>query len=158
MTPLAAQKNLSLEIEVADDLPPTVVTDADRFNQILSNLMDNAIKFTDDGGVKVRLYRADAEHWALRVSDTGTGIPGDAQSHIFDAFWQVDGSSTRRVNRGVGLGLSIVRQLAEAMGGSIAVESEPGTGTTFTVTMPFARAAEQEGIHELPGADRGGQL
>jgi signal transduction histidine kinase len=156
MTPLAAQKNLSLEIEVADDLPPTILTDADRFNQILSNLMDNAIKFTDEGGVKVRLYRADAEHWALRVSDTGGGIPPDAQSRIFDAFWQVDGSSTRRVNLGVGLGLAIVRQLAEAMGGSIAVESEPGAGTAFTVTLPFAQAANQEGTHELPGAGRGG--
>jgi signal transduction histidine kinase len=158
MTPLAAQKHLSLDIEVAADLPPTVTIDADRFNQILSNLMDNAIKFTDEGGVKVRLYRADAEHWALRVSDTGTGIPKDAQPRIFDAFWQVDGSSTRRVNLGVGLGLSIVRQLAEAMGGSISVESEPGAGTTFTVTLPFAQSVEQESSHERPGADRGGQL
>jgi signal transduction histidine kinase len=155
MTPLAAQKNLTLEIDVDEHLPPTIMTDASRFNQILSNLLDNAIKFTDEGGVRVRLYRADEQHWALQVADTGSGIPRNAQSRIFDAFWQVDGSSTRRVNLGVGLGLAIVRQLADAMGGSIAVESEPGAGATFTVTLPFAHE-EQEGSHAVSSAGRGG--
>jgi two-component system sensor histidine kinase/response regulator len=83
------------------------------------------------------IERPDETHWCIRVSDTGRGIPKDAQNRIFEAFWQLDGSITREVNRGVGLGLSIVRQLATLLGGEITLESVPDQGATFTVTFPL---------------------
>jgi signal transduction histidine kinase len=140
MLPLAIRKELKLETEMSDDLPPSLCGDPQRLNQIVSNLVVNAIKFTDQGMVKVRLCRPDQTHWAIQVSDTGPGIPPEAQGRIFEAFWQVDGSATRKVSRGVGLGLSIVQQLTALMEGQVSVRSEFGSGSTFTVTLPIEAA------------------
>lgn len=135
--PLALRKKLDLASEVTPDFPPTVWGDVDRVRLILTNLVDNAIKFTEQGQVVVRLLNADAARWALQVADTGQGIPPEAQPHIFEPFWQVDGSPTRQSNRGVGLGLSIVKQMTGTMGGEITLNSQPGVGSTFTVTLPL---------------------
>src|SRR5690606_26594548 len=93
-----------------------------RLQQILTNLLENAIRFTERGTIAVTIERTGETHWAMRVSDTGRGIPAEMQSHIFEAFWQIDGSMTREVSRGVGLGLSIVRQLTALLGGEITLE------------------------------------
>jgi signal transduction histidine kinase len=146
--PLADQKGLQFVVEVADDLPDTVHIDPHRFNQILANLVGNAIKFTKAGAISVRLQRHNPEHWALEVTDTGAGIPDDALEHIFDAFWQADGSPTRDANRGVGLGLSIVKQLVGLMDGLIEVNSEVGSGTTFRVIFPIGSDCPPEAQQE----------
>jgi signal transduction histidine kinase len=104
--------------------------------QIVTNLVDNAVKFTTKGEVVVSVGPQEAARWMIEVRDTGSGIPTDALSRIFEAFWQVDGSVTREANRGVGLGLSIVHQLVERMGGQIQLESEVGKGSTFRVFLP----------------------
>jgi signal transduction histidine kinase len=137
MQPFAARKSLAFASKLGDNLPETLSGDPDRLNQILFNLVDNAIKFTDTGTISVSLLRHDDTHWAVEVSDTGLGIPDDAQARIFDAFWQVDGSATRRITHGVGLGLSIVKQITEKMSGSILLHSKSGVGSTFTVILPL---------------------
>jgi signal transduction histidine kinase len=137
LRPLTQAKGLKLTCETSPDLPPTLLGDPERLKQILSNLVGNAIKFTQEGGITVCFRRADSAHWALDVSDTGPGIPVQEQKHLFEAFWQGDGSLTRENGRGVGLGLSIVQQLTTAMNGQIQVKSEMGKGSTFTVTLPL---------------------
>jgi len=104
--------------------------------QILINLVGNAIKFTEKGSVHLRFYRPDADHWAMQVKDTGQGISKEAQTYIFDAFRQADSSYTRR-HTGSGLGLSIVKQLTELMGGDISVQSQLEQGSNFTVVFPI---------------------
>lgn len=151
--PLANNKGLALSWAVVEDTPQTVLIDPARFDQILMNLVDNAIKFTDHGSVEVQIYRADAGHWALKVADTGPGIPLDAQKHIFDTFWQADGSLTRTVNRGVGLGLSIVKKLVEMMGAEIRLNSQPDMGAVFTVIFPLAEVTEEPGYEHTKRAD-----
>jgi signal transduction histidine kinase len=108
-----------------------------RVHQILINVITNSIKYTDTGEIRVRLFMPDATHWTLQVSDTGVGIPKESLDHIFDPFWQMDDTKTRQAMLGVGLGLSIVKQLAELMRGEIKVVSEPEHGTVFTVTLPI---------------------
>jgi len=147
MKPLAGKKRLDLKTEITEDVPARLIGDHQRLNQILSNLVVNAIKFTDEGGIKVRVFCPDKIHWAFQVSDTGSGIPKEAQEKIFEAFWQVDGSSTRKVNRGVGLGLSIVSQLTNLMNGKITIDSEEGIGSTFTIILPI-ELPEGEQVHE----------
>ncbi|MBX3083083.1 MAG: HAMP domain-containing protein [Anaerolineae bacterium] len=137
VVPLAERKELKMTLEVDASVPAQIVSDSDRLKQIITNLCDNAIKFTASGQISVNLTKMDATHLLLTVKDTGRGIPKEALERIFDAFWQVDGSSTRDVNRGVGLGLSIVKQLVTAMNGMITVESELGKGTTFTIQLPM---------------------
>jgi signal transduction histidine kinase len=104
--------------------------------QILINLVNNAIKFTEAGKIQVHLYCPSPYCWAIKVSDTGSGIPSEAQDHIFEPFRQVDGSITRK-HGGAGLGLSIVKQLITLMEGQITLESELGRGSTFTVSFPL---------------------
>jgi len=133
---LAQSKGLELAYHIDDDVPATLSGDPQRLYQILSNLVGNAIKFTEEGTVQVHVYRPDEDHWALQVSDTGPGIPEEAQAYIFDPFRQVDGSITRE-HGGVGLGLSIVRQLTTLMKGQITLKSEVGRGSTFTVVLPL---------------------
>lgn len=108
---LAEQKGLQLTAEIAADVPPTLHGDVRRLELVLLNLTSNAIKFTPQGKVTVQIFRPDPEHWAIAVSDTGRGIAPEDQKHIFEPFWQIDGSMTRDANRGVGLGLSIVERL-----------------------------------------------
>jgi len=133
---LAEAKGLQLTSEIAPDVPETLNGDVLRLQQILFNLTGNALKFTERGSVQARIFLPDATHWALQVIDTGIGIPLESQSQIFAPFWQVDSSSTRQY-RGSGLGLSIIKQLTEIMKGEIAVQSEPGQGSTFTITFPL---------------------
>lgn len=136
MSLLAQSKQLTFTINIADELPAIIIGDSDRIEQIVMNLVDNAIKYTEQGSVSLRIYRPEADYWALTVTDTGAGITAEARSHIFEAFRQVDDSLTRR-HSGAGLGLAIVRQLARLMGGDIYLESEVGKGSVFTVLLPL---------------------
>jgi signal transduction histidine kinase len=133
---LAQQKGLTFDIEVDPSLPDTLYGDSDRITQIVINLLSNAFKFTENGGVKLELKREDSNpNWILRVTDSGVGIPPHAINYIFDEFRQVDGSS-RRVYGGTGLGLAIVRNLCLMMKGNVKVTSELNKGSVFTVTLP----------------------
>lgn len=137
MSVLAQAKHLTLTAEMAPDLPPSLRGDKKRLQQILLNLVGNAIKFTDQGGIRIYLYCPTPASWAMQVTDSGPGIPAEAQARIFEPFWQVDGSITRH-HDGAGLGLSIVKQLTHLMKGQITVESQVGRGTTFTVSFRLA--------------------
>jgi two-component system sensor histidine kinase/response regulator len=135
-------KGLELACLVPAGLPTALIGDPARLRQILTNLIGNAVKFTEKGEVGVRVDAVDADaasvFLAFEVSDTGIGIPPEKQRHIFDAFTQADSSTTRRYG-GTGLGLSIAKQLCEMMGGTIGLTSEPGRGATFRFTARFAR-------------------
>jgi signal transduction histidine kinase/CheY-like chemotaxis protein len=137
---VANEKGIELTRSVSDDVPRTVQGDATRLRQVLINLVGNAIKFTDQGGVSIQvvaLDRADDQvRIRIEVRDTGIGIPQEAIGGIFDPFRQVDGAMNRKVE-GTGLGLAIVRQLIEIMGGRIEVDSEVGRGSVFRVELPL---------------------
>lgn len=148
----AMDKGLTWSKSIPDDLPAPLKGDAAKLNQVLINLLDNAIKFTRDGGVEMRLTRLERqgkenEVWvAVEVSDTGKGISEENIDRIFNKFEQ-ENTSTRRVHGGSGLGLAISKQLIELQGGNISCESELGQGTTFRFELPFiheARAEEDE--------------
>jgi signal transduction histidine kinase/CheY-like chemotaxis protein len=155
--PLAAQKKLAFELEVADDVPEQVRTDRSRLNQIVKNLVANAIKFTERGEVRVRVYRpSPSEHpdipdpFAICVADTGIGIAADKLGHIFEAFTQADSGTSRRFG-GTGLGLAIAKQLAGLLGGELRVDSTLGQGSTFTAILPVGGpAGDDEGAAPPP--------
>ena len=136
LAPKAHDKGLSLATIAGPDMPKTVLGDADRVRQILINLVGNAVKFTETGGVGVRLDREDG---AVRivVEDTGPGIHADRLDAIFEEFEQAD-ETTARTHGGSGLGLAIVKRLIKLMNGQIDVKSAPGTGSAFTVRLPLA--------------------
>jgi PAS domain S-box-containing protein len=136
MDKTASDKNLRLISEIDDSLPETLIGDPARLQQILVNLVTNAIKFTDQGEVSVKLWRPQEKKWVIEVSDTGQGIPSSELPYIFDTFRQVEGTATR-THGGFGLGLSIVKQLVNLMSGEIKVKSELGMGTTFTIILPL---------------------
>jgi PAS domain S-box-containing protein len=140
---LAHAKGLRLTSDIAPDMPLTLLGDIRWLRQVLLNLVSNALKFTERGSVHVHIYRPDETHWALQVTDTGCGISVEAQSYIFDPFRQVDGSVTRE-QLGVGLGLSIVKQLTNLMGGYITLTSEVGRGSTFTIVLPLILTAMEK--------------
>jgi signal transduction histidine kinase/CHASE3 domain sensor protein len=135
ITPLAEVKGLTVRVE-GDD--PQLFTDGGKVRQILLNLLSNAIKFTDSGEVVIR-SRAYEKTVEVSVADTGIGIAAENLERIFDPFWQVEQRSTRKVG-GTGLGLSVSRTLAQLVGGDIRVESAPGKGSTFTLTLPVRQA------------------
>jgi CheY-like chemotaxis protein len=137
MSQIVADKGLTLTGEVDPRLPEIFKGDPSRLQQILINLVNNAVKFTEVGGIHIRFFLADLKHWGLEVKDTGRGIPEEEIDHIFDAFHQVDSTTTRQQG-GFGLGLSIVRQLVQLMDGKIYVESALGHGSTLTITLPLA--------------------
>ena len=144
LTALAGRNGVALKLSVAENLPPLVLADKSRLQQVVYNLVDNAVKFTNSGSIDLFLD-AEAEtrglwRFQLEVSDTGVGIPANKLDAIFGSFTQVDGSLTRQ-HEGNGLGLSISRGLAECMGGTIAVKSQVGRGSTFTLTF-LATSAE----------------
>ena len=132
----AADKGLALTGELDPELPETINGDLTRLQQILLNLTTNAIKFTDRGSVHIRLFRPNKKQWSIEVTDTGVGIPDEELPHIFEAFRQADSTLTRR-HGGFGLGLTIVQQLANLMGGAVTVKSKIGVGSVFTVTLPL---------------------
>jgi len=140
--PSLRSKKLSLTSHVGDSVPAELVTDPKRIRQIFFNLVGNAIKFTSEGGVTVRVDASSTPGGRLlldcEVSDTGIGIPEDEQQRIFEVFGQADPSIHRRFG-GTGLGLAICRKLVETMGGNISVESAPGKGTSFKFTIPAYR-------------------
>ena len=141
LKPLHREKPIDLQNELTKDLP-LVDGDEDRIQQILLNLLGNALKFTESG--EVRLGAVVQDGWIeLAVADTGIGIPQDKQERIFDAFEQGD-ASTERTHGGTGLGLSVAKQLVELHGGRIWLESVVGQGSVFRFTLPCSSASEQE--------------
>ncbi len=150
--PVASDKGLAFEIVCAAGVPETVVTDAQRLQQVLKNLLSNAFKFTERGGVTLALELVDPElvpagaaaghaaaaapMLAFRVSDTGVGIAPEKLTAVFEAFQQADGTTSRKYG-GTGLGLSISREIVAMLGGALDVASTPGVGSTFTLYLPI---------------------
>ena len=133
----ASDKGLKLTSAIDGNLPSVLSGDSERLNQILVNLVNNAIKFTDRGAIHVKLFSPDENRWGIEVADTGVGIPETELPYVFDTFRQVEGTATR-VHGGFGLGLSIVKQLVTLMNGEIKVFSNLKEGTTFIVILPLA--------------------
>jgi len=145
--PVAVDKGLAFQITVAQEAPPQLQTDAQRLKQILNNLLSNAFKFTEQGEVRLKIDKPTNGQnpqpvIAFCVTDTGIGIPKNKQELIFEAFQQVDGTTSRRFG-GTGLGLSISRQLAQLLGGELQLHSEEGHGTTFTLYLPEIHQTEE---------------
>lgn len=133
--PFALQKGLALNLKVSTDLRKAVIGDQVRTAQIITNLINNAIKYTDSGQIDVNVYPVGDTYWAIEVIDTGIGIPKDAHETIFEPFQRVDLRGLKEPG-GVGLGLAIVKQLVEALNGKVSLKSEVGQGSTFTVVLP----------------------
>jgi HAMP domain-containing protein/signal transduction histidine kinase/CheY-like chemotaxis protein len=147
--PISETKQVKFIINIEKGLPEAIETDSQRLNQILKNMLSNAFKFTEKGEVTLKIYKAN-KNWkthnpvldnaktviGFAISDTGIGIPKDKQNLIFEAFQQAEGSTSRKYG-GTGLGLSISRGLAELLGGSLELESEPNKGSTFTLFLPL---------------------
>ncbi|KTF68949.1 MULTISPECIES: response regulator [unclassified Sphingomonas] len=133
--PVAEQRALGFEIVLEEGAARGIETDRLRLEQILKNLLSNALKFTEKGSVRLRVRAVAGDRLAFAVEDTGIGVTEEQQRRIFEAFHQADGTINRRYG-GTGLGLSISRELARLLGGSIALESRPGEGSTFTLTLP----------------------
>jgi len=149
---LASEKGIALDLDIAADVPELIVVDRQRLRQILVNLVGNAVKFTERGGVDLRvaLSREDEdERLIVSVRDTGIGVPADRRAAIFEKLEQADPTIARRFG-GSGLGLAIVRHLLDAMRGTIAVDSAVGLGSIFTVTIPLERV-ETVALPETPG-------
>ena len=159
--PLAEQKGLTLEINLADDLPEMLVTDGQKVEQILRNLFSNAFKFTQTGSITLQVSRPEAHirfphsnltpdtAIALSVTDTGIGIPQDKQKTIFESFQQADGSTSRKYG-GTGLGLTISREFAALLGGEILLQSRQGIGSTFTLCLPLNAAPSAGDLATMP--------
>jgi len=138
MRPSALEKGIGFEVVLMTDVPEQIKTDPTRLNQCLVNLVGNAVKFTETGGITVELSLEEMggkPFVRFDVIDTGIGIPVDQQKSIFDKFMQADSSTTRK-HGGTGLGLAITKQLTELLGGDLTLTSEPGKGSTFSVILP----------------------
>ncbi len=170
----AREKQLELTLQLHPECPTNVLGDVGRFKQVLLNLVGNAIKFTEKGGVKVVVDAINApspasppglppsnsrQHRFVRIQiiDSGIGIPADKHPLLFQKFSQVDSSFARR-HGGTGLGLAISRELIERMGGAIGVESKPGDGSTFWITLPTAEPAADRPIDAPASVTRGASL
>ncbi|UII31013.1 response regulator [Fulvivirga ulvae] len=153
---MAIQKGIELKISIDEDLPENIKTDRQRIDQIIKNLVSNALKFTHEGHVAVNFTRDAGDFMRIAISDTGIGIPKEKQQVIFEAFQQVDGSTARKYG-GTGLGLSISRELARILGGKITISSVEGEGSTFTLIIPIEmkepESTEQAPAPSAPSAD-----
>jgi signal transduction histidine kinase/HAMP domain-containing protein len=160
--PLAADKRLNFTVAAAADVPAELVTDRQRLRQVLHNLLSNAVKFTERGDVVLRIELAGPaapgeaalggeRAITFSVTDTGIGISDDSIKTIFEAFQQGDGTTSRRYG-GTGLGLAISREVAAQLGGRITAQSQPGTGSTFTLYLPLAYAAPNGAAAAGPAA------
>ena len=155
---VAQEKGLFLKTEVSEDLPPSIRSDRQKVEQIIKNLISNSLKFTQKGGVTIKMHKPAKETEFLRkdlnreqvvcisVTDTGIGIPPEKQKLIFEAFQQADGTTSRQFG-GTGLGLSISKEFANLLGGEIQLKSKQGMGSTFSLYLPFSLSAEQEVVH-----------
>lgn len=138
MKPQFDEKGLDLAVTCTEDAPAVIRSDPDKIRQILLNFVGNALKFTEQGGVQLQVRAApEPMRVELAVVDSGIGIARNKQAHIFEAFRQADGSTSRRFG-GTGLGLTISRQLAHLLGGEVHLHSEPGKGATFSLILPFS--------------------
>jgi len=160
----AENRRLSFDVQIDPKLDRSMITDSKRLQQVLKNLLSNAFKFTEQGGVKLSIHPA-ISGWspdhpvlknapavvALEVSDTGIGIPPEKQRIIFEAFQQADASTNRRFG-GTGLGLAISRELSNLLGGEIQLRSTPGVGSTFTLYLPIKYVGPSATIAPAPGA------
>lgn len=162
-SPMCRQKGVALRFHPDPRVPEMLAGDPSRMQQILNNIVGNAVKFTESGSIDVYMYALPApdEHRArvlFSISDTGLGIEDKSLETLFDSFTQADESYTRRY-QGAGLGLAIVKQLVKLMGGNMAVESEPGEGTTFHIGMTFDLVEEdaQEGEAEVLSVMKSGR-
>jgi signal transduction histidine kinase len=146
MDKIAHDKGLELTSRIDANMPEQLTGDTHRLQQVLVNLVNNAVKFTDTGSVDVYVYKVNEQHWGFDVTDTGQGIAPDDQKHVFDPFRQLEGTVTRS-HGGIGLGLAIVKRLVELMGGQIFLKSAVGQGSAFTIILPFEppRKEEKEG-------------
>lgn len=150
--PVAQDRKLAFHADTAGDVPPAIVTDSQRLQQVLKNLLSNAFKFTPKGEVTLRIGMRGAERVVFEVRDTGIGIAPQQQEVIFEAFRQADGTTSRQYG-GTGLGLSISRELSTRLGGSIRLQSSPGKGSTFTLELPVRLekpAKAQAGATAIP--------
>jgi signal transduction histidine kinase/CheY-like chemotaxis protein/HPt (histidine-containing phosphotransfer) domain-containing protein len=156
-TPAAQKKGLKIQVVIAEDVPRKVAGDPGRLRQVISNLVSNAVKFTDRGGISVSVRlapdQAGVQREQLRlvfsVRDSGVGIAADKQQQIFEAFTQADASTTRRYG-GTGLGLAICARLVSMMAGSIHVASRPGEGSAFRFTAVFEQVADEMSVLTEP--------
>lgn len=141
MRSLADEKHIELTIQFSDAVPEVVLGDTSKMQQIVTNLVSNAIKFTDHGRVSVDVSAVDSSRWMLQVRDTGIGMPEDALPTVFEPFHQLD-TTDKRKYKGTGLGLAITKRLVEGLGGKIEVSSKLGEGSTFSVVLPRANIPE----------------
>ena len=150
--PVAEKRNLEFRVEVAPECPAYIDTDGQRLEQVLRNLLSNAFKFTERGKVELSVGRASDGQIALSVADTGIGISQEKQNAVFEPFRQADGTISRKYG-GTGLGLSICRELVRLLGGTLALRSVEGQGSTFTVLVPEVfSAAKVQPRAEAPRA------
>lgn len=146
VTVLAESKGLTFEHAVAENMPEKVMGDRYWIRQLMLNLIANALKFTDEGSVCLQIFCEDRQ-WGFKVIDTGPGIPEVAQAKIFNAFERVEASTANSI-KGIGLGLSIVKEVTELMEGEVRLDSVVGQGSTFTVALPLLPISSEENPHE----------
>jgi signal transduction histidine kinase len=141
---LALQRGVRFHVERAGEVPETVVWDEDRVNEVLGNLLSNAFKFTERGGTVTLAVIGEPGRVRVDVRDTGAGIPAEHLPHIFEKFFQADNQGSASA-KGTGLGLAIAKSIVDAHHGTIAVDSRPGEGTTFSIVLPVQAAPRRSG-------------
>jgi PAS domain S-box-containing protein len=157
LRPKAAGRGLAVSADIAPDVPTTVAGDVVKLRQLLMNLVGNGLKFTERGGVTVRVFRGSNGGVGFVVRDTGIGLSKEQLPHLFEAFTQASADTARRFG-GTGLGLAICRQLVELHGGRLEVDSEQGVGTEFRFELPYTAAASTSPQRESPATPGRGRV